>query len=191
MFNKKITLLILLLGVMSSSFALYKLEANYTIAGKINGPAAGIEMPIIPLFPLTLKFVKFGDKDIIIESGSSKINAGTARCEITGIEADLGIPLGLNIMNFSVGATALTTFINIKDPVDDKKTTLPAGIYAGIVGKYSNDIFSFMKIYGSAGYLSSLIDMDKAAKDTFDVNIDMKEIDASGLFISLGINIGI
>ena len=112
---KKLALLgVLAIGLMSSSFALLKVEGAYTAyPNSISGTGVGVDFPLIPFFPTSVFYHTLSDATISLGNftiGGKSFSAGDLTFKQSAIEIQIGLPIEIPLMGIAVGASAMANF---------------------------------------------------------------------------------
>lgn len=195
---KKLALLLLtftlLLGLSSQSFALLKIEGIYSIYAKNQGIGAGIEIPLIPFFPVTIYASKLNDKNINISSVTYKGDSFNGDVKFQTISGELQIKTPIDLFGIKIGATVMADLL-AGESTAGKMIALPGNVYAGLLGQYTGKLIPFVDWYLQAGFLNKIVDGEKAINDEIHKttplsSVSLKDIDETGLYYRAGISLG-
>jgi hypothetical protein len=173
--------------VSAPGFSLLKVDGAMT--GFAKGPMAvgvGLEFPLIPFFPTTLYYHSIGEQKINFEASVYKELTGEVKVKAYALELAIEFPLGFAGVN--VGGTVLGDFFT--GEAGGKDAILPGSIYSGLFGRYRKALLPFVDLYATLGFLAKTVDGEKEINKKTGVNIDMGDVDKSGLYYRAGLTIG-
>lgn len=189
-----ILLIMFILGLSTQAFALLKFEGIYSVYAKNQGVGAGVEIPLIPLFPITLYASKLNDKNITLPNVTYKGDSFNGEVKFQSIAGELQIKTPIDLFGVKLGATVMADLLSGKN-VSGKMVTLPGNIYAGIFGQYGQSLLPFLDWYLQAGLLNKIVNGEKAINDEIHksspgTSVNLKDIDQSGLYARAGLSLG-
>ncbi|HAR64289.1 MAG: hypothetical protein DKM50_02230 [Candidatus Margulisiibacteriota bacterium] len=190
---KKVRILLVLLmvfGLSAPSFALFKIGAAYTGYSQGQGMSASLEFPLIPLLPTTFYITQMNKQNVDLPPVTYGGKSFAGSVEFTSLVGELQIKTPLSFMGVSFGVNGLFDVIAGKDG-SGEMVALPGNGYAGMFGEYTKDLLPFISGYAQLGYLVKVLDGEKTINDKIEpVEVNLKDIDKSGLFYRAGLTIG-
>ena len=186
--------LVMFLGLFSSSFSLLQLKGVYTGYAKGSGIGLGVDFPLIPFIPTCLYVTGLPDTNVSLPSlsmGGINFSAGTAKFKTMTFELQTMFPL--DIAGVGVGGSLVMDWLSAD--LLGKSASFPGNIYGGVVGNYKQNIIPLVDWFAQVGFLVKLWDVEKVIKDansSIPANlINLSDLDRSGLFYRVGVSIGL
>jgi len=187
---RKLLIIGVVAGLMTTSFGLLKVEGIYTNFAKGSGIGFGADFPFIPFVPTKVFISTLGEKNIVLPSldiAGTSLSAGSVKFKPMVIEFMAKFPIDL--AGVSVGGSLILDWWSIEG---SQNISTIGNRYAGVLGAYKQNVMPLVEVFGQAGYLIKVFDAEKAIEDNNSgLNIDLSEVDQSGLFLRAGVSIGI
>lgn len=186
----------LLLAVMACllisapAFSLIKVDG--AVSGYAKGPVGtgiGIEFPLIPLLSTTLYYHTLGSQKVELPGFTYDGKTHTAGdLKMKAYALELQLEYGIPLTDFAVGGTVLGDVYTSEIAGSD--VAMPGSIYTGLYGRYRKALLPFVDMYGTLGLLFKAVDGEKEINDESSVDLDLSDIDRSGLYYRVGLTLG-